>query len=205
MQGYILNVRLVRDEDLIVTILTSSKVLSAYRFYGARHSQINIGYKIDFAIEYNLNNSLGRLKDIVHIGCAWLIDLNKILYWQQFTRLISTHLYDVTNIDNFYLKGLDEASDKAYKQDMKRVVIEFYIKLLEHEGRLHNDFVCFVCDKFIENDLAMSRAFLPSHHKCSYGLLFDKNKIKQLFLTKDTFYLSDKDIESYWSIITKGI
>ncbi len=54
MQGYILDVKPVKDDDLIVTILTPTRVYTTYRFYGARHSNINVGYKIDFEIEHNL-------------------------------------------------------------------------------------------------------------------------------------------------------
>ena len=33
---------------MIVSILTENHIYSSYRFYGARHSNINVGYKIDF-------------------------------------------------------------------------------------------------------------------------------------------------------------
>ena len=51
MQGYIINVNKARDEDVIVTILAQDNLYTLYRFYGARHSQINLGFKIDFEIE----------------------------------------------------------------------------------------------------------------------------------------------------------
>ena len=51
MQGYIIDIKPVKDDDLIVTILAENELLTAYRFYGARHQTINIGYKIDFELE----------------------------------------------------------------------------------------------------------------------------------------------------------
>lgn len=54
MQGYIIDIKTVKDDDLIVSILTENHVYTTYRFYGARHSNINVGYKIDFELESNL-------------------------------------------------------------------------------------------------------------------------------------------------------
>ena len=55
MQGFILKVTKVRDEDCIVSILTNSEMLETYRFYGARHSNITQGFKIDFEVLLNPN------------------------------------------------------------------------------------------------------------------------------------------------------
>lgn len=53
MQGFILHTQKVKDEDLIVYILSPKMLIKAYRFYGLRHSSILSGYKIDFALEEN--------------------------------------------------------------------------------------------------------------------------------------------------------
>ena len=45
MQGYIVDIKSVKDDDLIVTIICENELITSYRFYGARHSNINIGYK----------------------------------------------------------------------------------------------------------------------------------------------------------------
>jgi hypothetical protein len=50
MQGYIIDLKVVKDDDLIVTLLCENELITSYRFYGARHSNINIGYKIDFEL-----------------------------------------------------------------------------------------------------------------------------------------------------------
>ena len=64
MQGYIIDIKPVKDDDLIVAILTEHEVLTTYRFYGARHSNINLGYKIDFELE-NTRANIPRLKDVI--------------------------------------------------------------------------------------------------------------------------------------------
>lgn len=51
MQGYILSMQKTRNEDMIVKILTPMYIKTLYRFYGTRHSIINIGRKIDFEEE----------------------------------------------------------------------------------------------------------------------------------------------------------
>ncbi|MDY6187521.1 MAG: recombination protein RecO, partial [Campylobacter sp.] len=43
MQGYILQTKPVRDEDLLVWILTPARLVCCYRFYGARHGAISQG------------------------------------------------------------------------------------------------------------------------------------------------------------------
>lgn len=57
MQGYIIDIKNVKEDDLIVTVLAQEAIYTTYRFYGARHSTINIGYKIDFELESNLKSS----------------------------------------------------------------------------------------------------------------------------------------------------
>ena len=65
MQGYIIRLNRARDEDLVVTILTQQNLETLYRFYGARHSTINLGFKIDFESEISLKSSIGRLRDVI--------------------------------------------------------------------------------------------------------------------------------------------
>ncbi|NPA50850.1 MAG: recombination protein RecO, partial [Epsilonproteobacteria bacterium] len=42
MQGFILDLRRVREEDLIVTIITKDEIRDYYRFFGARHSILQL-------------------------------------------------------------------------------------------------------------------------------------------------------------------
>ncbi len=48
MQGFLLQTQSIRDEDLIVRVLTKNQLKTLYRFYGKRHSVLNVGRKIDF-------------------------------------------------------------------------------------------------------------------------------------------------------------
>ncbi len=81
MQGYILHTQSIKDEDLIVYILSPTQVIKSFRFYGMRHSNILNGYKIDFELEENLR-FLPRLKDVIHLGFSWILDRekNEVLY-----------------------------------------------------------------------------------------------------------------------------
>ena len=71
MQGYILRVQKVRDEDLLVFVLTPNLLVKSYRFFGARHSNIMTGYKIDFELEQegNFYQSLEAYSTLALNGC----------------------------------------------------------------------------------------------------------------------------------------
>ena len=205
MQGYILDIKAVRDEDLIVTILTENKIYTLYRFYGKRHSVINIGYKIDFESESNIKSTIARLKDTIQLGFTWLFDSNKLYHWQRFLKLLSTHFRDIDEIDEFYFELLEDAVLKIEKQNIHRVLIEKYIKILEHEGRLHSEYICLLCDTKIEDKISLVRGFVPTHPKCSYSKEFEISKIDKLFLDKSTIELSDEECEYIWNIVLQGI
>ena len=112
MQGYILNVAKVKNEDCIVSIITPQRILRCYRFYGARHSNIIQGYKLDFEIETSLN-FLPRLKNVLHLGFPYLLERNLLLKWQELTRLFWLHLRDLNEIDEFYFELLEKFSPTA--------------------------------------------------------------------------------------------
>ncbi|BCD67798.1 recombination protein RecO [Nitratiruptor sp. YY09-18] len=203
MQGFIINVTKVKNEDLIVNVLTSSHHYTLYRFYGARHSTINLGYKIDFEIEYQIGY-LPKLRHITHLGFPWLKNIYKHMVWQQFIRLLYQHLRELESVDSFYFTLCDRICKKLERQEPKRAIIEEYCKLLAHEGRLHKDFVCFVCEKKVNNP-ALARSFLPAHPSCIAQEPFNKERIHYLFEHFDTQFLSDKEIEVLWSILLEGI
>ncbi len=205
MQGYIININNVKDEDLIVTILTENNLYTAYRFYGARHSIINVGFKIDFELESNLKSSISRLKDVLQIGYPWILDSKKLYCWQRFLKLFYPHLRDVEEIEEFYFNLLDTLAHKMVKQDPKRAIIESYVKLCEHEGRLHTEYECLLCEEIIQDDISLVRSFLPTHAKCSYSKRFELSKIKQLFESKTTLSLNDEEVEYIWNILLQGL
>ncbi len=204
MQGYILNINKVKDEDLIVTILTTTSLLTLYRFYGARHSNINIGYKIDFESLSSAKSTISMLRNVLHLGDSWMNEPRRFFVWQQFIKLLFKHLKDVEKVDSFYFELLNEIKQKFAKQNSIRVAVESYIQLLSYEGRLHDDFVCLICEELVTSELVITRSFLPAHKKCIFGEIVDKSKIEELFLTASTINLDDDEVDKLWKILQEG-
>ena len=205
MQGYIINLNKVKDEDLIVTILSKGSLETLYRFYGARHGTINIGFKIDYEIEPSAKSTIGRLKDVIHIGFKWINDYKLLRLWQDFSGLFAKHLKDAENLGDFYFELLDNASREWNKQNPKRVAVESYVKLLEHEGRLHKELYCFLCSGVINGDVSLMRAYLPTHYNCTHTLSINKEGLKELYENKSTLFLSDKEVDRLWTLLLEGL
>ena len=205
MQGFIININRVKDEDLIVTILSQNSLESLYRFYGARHGVINLGFKIDYESEASAKSTIARLKDVIHIGYTWINDYKLLRLWQDFVGLFFKHLKDSEDIGSFYFTLLNDASKNWDKQNPKRVAIEAYVKLLEHEGRLHKDMYCFLCSKKIENEVSFLRAYLPTHEQCSHTLAISRVGITELFENKSTLFLSNAEVQRLWNVLLEGL
>lgn len=206
MQGFILGVKKVRDEDLLVTIITDKKIKTMYRFYGARHSAINLGYKIDFASEGIQNRSLLRLRDVTHIGYRWLRDRGKLLAWQSFCMLLGEHLKGVEEHDGFYFDILEKCVEKLDKSSPKRALLESYLLLLRREGRFHDPRECFFCSSPLDatGKIALARGFLPSHEGCIFQPGFDGAKLLDFFKTGSTMSLNDAEIEALYGVMLLG-
>ena len=205
MQGYIISLNRARDEDLVVTILSESGLDTLYRFYGARHGVINLGFKIDFEIITNVKSTIGQLRDVLHIGYPWLTDHHKLRTWQQFVTLFFPHLKESEDTDDFYFKLLDAAAERWAKQNPKRIAVESYVKLLEHEGRLHQELDCFFCDAPIFHDVSLIRSYLPAHHNCAHTLSVSQKGLKELFKNHSSLFLNDKEIERLWLVMLEGL
>ncbi|MBA1437943.1 MAG: recombination protein RecO [Epsilonproteobacteria bacterium] len=205
MQGFIINLNRVKEEDLIVTIISKNSLDTLYRFYGSRHGTINIGFKIDYEKEPSTRSNIARLKDVIHIGYKWINDRNKLQLWQHFCSLFYPHLKELEELDPFYFDLLQNASEGWGKQNPKRVAVEAYIKLLQHEGRLHTEQTCFLCSNKIHNDPAFIRAYLPVHHTCSKTMPINKKGINELYNNNSSLFLSDKEIERLWNIMLEGL
>lgn len=205
MKGYIVNLNRVKDEDLIVTILSKESLDTLYRFYGARHSTLNLGFKIDYEIESSAKSTISRLKDVVHIGYRWINDSNLLRLWQEFSTLFYRHLKESEDLDIFYFDLLQSASENWNKQNPKRVAIEAYTKLLEHEGRLHKELYCFLCSQKIEGDISLIRAYLPTHKRCSHTLAINRSALIELYENKSSLFLSDKEVNRLWEILLEGL
>ena len=122
MQGYIIDIKPVKDDDLIVTILCENELVKSYRFYGARHSNINIGYKIDFELEVTKSN-IARLKDVLQLGFPWILNSQKMYFWQRYLKLFYSHLKDLEELDPFYFYLLDNLVKKIEKQNILRAIV----------------------------------------------------------------------------------
>ncbi|MEA1916802.1 MAG: recombination protein RecO [Campylobacterota bacterium] len=205
MQGFIIKISRYKDEDLIVTILTSEKLKTVYRFYGARHSVINLGYKIDFESEKSIKSNIPRLKEVIHLGYKWMLEHKYLRYWQQFCALFFQHLNDTHELDSFYFNLLNNSATIWDKQNPKRVAIESYVKLLEHEGRLHVEHYCMLCEEKIDEDISLIRAFLPTHYNCSHTLSINKKALNELYKNHSTIFLTDKEIDRMWIILLEGL
>ena len=204
MQGYIINLNKVKDEDLIVTIVSKGNLETLYRFYGARHGTINIGFKIDYEIEKSSKSTIHRLKDVIHIGFKWINDYSKLRLWQDFLALFHKHLKDAEDIGDFYFNLIENASKEWGKQNPKRVAIESYVKILSHEGRLHTEKICFLCANKIDGDISLIRAFLPTHPQCTHTIGINPNALDELFNNKSSLFLNDEEIDRLWLVLLEG-
>ncbi len=205
MQGYIINLNKVKDEDLIVTIISKGNLQTLYRFYGARHGTINIGFKIDYEIEKSAKSTINRLKDVIHIGFKWINDYKLLRLWQDFLTLFYKHLKDTEDIGDFYFDLIEDASKKWNIQNPKRVAIESYVKILAHEGRLHTEKICFLCANKIEGDISLIRAYLPTHTHCTHTLGINQKALDELFINESSLFLSDEEIERLWIVLLEGL
>ncbi len=205
MQGYILDIKPVKDDDLIVTILTDNRIYTTYRFYGARHSNINIGYKIDFELESSLKSDISRLRDVMQLNFQWILNPQKMYAWQRFIKLFNSHFRDVEEIDEFYFELLNKLVHMMIRQNEKRAILQIYLKLLEYEGRLHTDYTCFLCDIEIEDKISLVRSFLPSHPQCTFSKVFSLDKIKEMFEENSLINFTNEEIEYLWNILLQGL
>jgi hypothetical protein len=206
MQGYIIHISNVRDEDTIVSIITEKKLYTTYRFYGKRHSNIHLGFKIDFETQSSLKSNIPRLKDVIQINFPWILDNKKLYFWQRFLKLFYYHLKEVEDLEPFYMKLLDDLAHKLTKQsNPKRAIIQSYIVLCKYEGRLHDNFECLLCEQPITTNLTIVRGFVPVHTSCSYGKHFSLQKIKELFIDNILINFTDDEIDYLWSILMQGL
>jgi len=205
VRGFIINIRKAKNEDVIVTVLSSDSVKSYWRFFGARHSILQIGNLVDFETAQPKSNFMPNMRSLSHISFPWIFSPNHLLIWQNFIRLFSPHLTDDIEIDAFYFNLLLNSAKKWDKQNPKRLAVEAYTQLLHFEGRLYDNGFCYICEEVLDKQIGLMRAFLPAHPHCIYGQHFDKNEIFQLFNTHSTIHLEDQTVEKLYTILLKGL
>lgn len=206
MQGFILSIRKVRNRDLILRILTPSKILDLYRFYGVRHSILALGKKIDFDVERNAL-FLPKLRNVLEIGYSWEREYSRVYVWRFFITLLAVHLKDIEEIERFYFELLEKGSQKNKRQNPIRVALEMGADLLAYEGRNarahHNR--CFVCDEELGDEVSLGRAFLFAHPFCIDGDVFIKDRVLDFLDSGLSVHLDDCEVEMLWKTLSLGL
>ena len=205
MKGFVLGLRKAKNEDSIALILSPKDVRTYYRFFGARHSILQLGNLIDFEVEGEGSSFLPRLRSLSHLGFPWLFDKNKLLLWHNFIKRFEPHLKDTEEIDSFYFDLLLTSAKKWDKQNPKRVAVESYIELLDYEGRLYPEENCYICEQRIEEEISLMQAFKPAHPSCIYSSALPTKKILDFFETKKTVFLEDHEVDYLFEIVLKGL
>ncbi len=195
----------MKNEDSVATVLTAQHVRTYYRFFGARHSILQLGNLVDFEVEGEDGRFLPRLRSLSHIGFPWLFDKNRLLIWHNFIQRFEAHLKDADEIDSFYYDLLLRAAQKWDRQNPKRIVCESYIELLDYEGRLYPEENCYICEQPIGEEIALMQAFKPAHPACLYSAAFSTRKILDFFRTKQTIHMEDHEVDSLFEVVMKGL
>lgn len=204
MKGFIVSLRPAKNEDLIVTLLEEQALRSYYRFYGARHSILQLGYLIDYESEEE-SRFMPRLRRVSHLGFPWLYRRNRLMLWQQFIRLFEPHLRDTELLDPFYFNLLLDAARRWEKQNPKRVICEAAHRLLHFEGRLHSLETCYICERPLEDEIALMTALLPAHPQCIYGPALSRKKLESFFETGKTAWLDESEVDYLYRLVLKGL
>ena len=205
MKGFILSLRRVGNEDMIVTLLSEKSLMRLYRFYGARHSILQLGYLIDFEVEESASGFLPRLRHVTHIGFPWLYRRNRLALWHSFVKIFEAHLRDTEELEPFYFDTLLDAARRWERQNPHRVVCEKYISILKHEGRLHSFERCYICEKGLGERVSLMRAFIPAHPECIYASSLDRGKIEDFFECGKSTWLEDDEVEALCNLALKGL
>lgn len=198
-----LDIKAVRDEDLWVGILTSTQVRRLYRFYGARHSVIQVGHHIDF--EEESEGVIPRLRHVIHLGYVWERDNAKRYWWQQYLRLLHRHLHEVGIVEGFYCELLEQVAKRLEKQEARRAILEAHAKLLKHEGRSESLERCFLCEAELGEGVALARGFLGAHPSCVYGVKMERGRVERFLRECNATHLEEEEIEELWKILMQGI
>jgi len=204
VRGFIINIRKAKNEDVIVTVLTNESARDYWRFFGARHSILQIGNLVDFELSESNGNFMPNMRSLSHISFPWIFSNNHLLIWQNFIKLFEPHLKDTIEVESFYFNLLLKVAKKWDKQNPKRLAVESYMELLNYEGRLYDNGFCYVCEEILDEKVGLMRAFLPTHPHCIYGQPFHKKEIFELYNSHSTIHIDDQTVEKLYNILLKG-
>lgn len=205
MKGFVVALRRAKNEDSIAIVLTERSVRSYYRFFGARHSILQLGHLIDFEVEGEDGRFMPRLRGLSHMGFPWLRERNRLMLWQQFIKLFEPHLRDTEELDSFYFDLLLKAAKKWDKQNPKRLICESYLALLHHEGRQSPLAHCYICEKALHESISLMAAFKPAHPACIYASALEKHKVEGFLESGKTLHLNDAEVDQIYLVVMKGL
>lgn len=204
MKGFIVSLSGVRDEDLIVTTLEENRIGRYYRFYGARHSILQLGYLIDYEEEDEGRGYMPRLRSVTHLPFDWLYERDRLMVWHHFVTLFERHLRDTENLDRFYFDTLYGAALKWGRQNPARIVLDSYISILLEEGRLHPLTHCHICERPLGGEISLMRALIPAHPECIFAPSIGRKSLESYFDTGKSIWLEDWEVEYLYSVIKRG-
>jgi len=204
MKGFIVALRRAKNEDSIATILTQRSIRSYYRFFGARHSILQLGNMIDFEVEGEDSRFMPRVRGMSQMSFPWLYERNRLFIWHNFIKLFEPHLRDAEEIDGFYYDLLLSSAKKWHKQSPKRVICESYLALLKHEGRVHPTTNCYICEQSLSSQLGLMVSLKPAHPECIYSASLDRAMYEGFVESGETIYLDDTAVDQVYSVIMKG-
>jgi recombinational DNA repair protein (RecF pathway) len=204
MKGFVVHLSKAKNEDMIVTILCAHSIKAYYRFFGARHSILQLGHLIDFEVDGEQSHFMPRLRSLSHFGFEWLYESNRLLMWHNFIKLFEPHLRETEEIHSFYFELLLKAAQKWSKQNPKRIICESYLALLRFEGRLYDTRRCYICEDPIEQELSLMRAYIAAHPACIHAPTLSKKRIDEFFESGKTISFEDNEIEYLYSVVMKG-
>ncbi len=190
---------------MIATLLSERYLKRMYRFYGARHSILQLGYLIDYEDEESGGGFMPRLRRVSHIGFPWLYERDRLMQWHRYISIFEPHLRDTETIEAFYFDTLLDAAKKWDRQNPKRIVCESYHSIQKFEGRLHPLDRCHICEKKLGDDISLMTAMIPAHPECIYSPSVKRKKLESFFETGSTISLEDRDVEYLYEVCIKGL
>jgi recombinational DNA repair protein (RecF pathway) len=204
MQGFILSTKLNKEEDKIVKILTSNEIITLYRFYGARHSQLQRGNLIDFVIENNIFGKIPKLRSPIQIPFLPLsLSIDEKLKWDIFFKFLNYHLRGVLKLPPFYYQKLFFMSKELNFRPTTRVLIEGLFEILKFEGSLAFVNKCNICHFPLQKKVAVERnSFHLVHPSCAPSApSFPKRALQELYIYQKSVLFTSSQLEILWKYL----
>lgn len=205
MKGFILSVKKAKNEDCIAIVLSNTEIRSYYRFYGARHSILQLGNLLNFEVEGEDSQFLPKLRKLSLIEFSCMKHKKKLILWQDFIKKLAFHLEDADSLEAFYYDLLLEAVQHCQKQNPKRIICESYLKLIIYEKRLSTNTHCFICEEAINKEISLMQGFKPAHPKCIHSPALSSQKVFDFFRTQSTICLEDEEVDILFDVLMKGL